>query len=384
MFSLLLLAVLAQQADPPWKRHTIDATLTGADGVRLLDINKDGLPDVATGWEEGRTVRTYYHPPQHRVRNVPAWRHETVAQVCAPEDAVFADVDQDGNIDVVSACEEKQPTGVFVHYGPEWTTQPIAEASPTKRWIYTLPVQLPKDKRTHILAGGKWNEPELAELRLLTPGAARADAWTSKLLGPIGWTMSLFQIDMNNDALPDFLVSDRKGPDSGIAWYEYPSWTRHSIALQGREVMFLDHGDINQDGLTDIAAAIRPSAIVWLERQGQSGLKWKEHSVPYPPNAGTAKAVAIGDLNQDGRMDLAFTCENALNGKEGVWWMEQLPSGQWKHHRISGPEGIKFDRMELRDLDGDGDLDLITTEERTPLGVIWYENPMKHQPVRRS
>ena len=43
---------------------------------------------------------------------------------------------------------------------------------------------------------------------------------------------------------------------------------------------------------------------------------------------------------------------------------------------ISGrTTGIKFDRIELLDLDQDGDLDLLTCEERDNLGLIWYENP---------
>jgi hypothetical protein len=99
--------------------------------------------------------------------------------------------------------------------------------------------------------------------------------------------------------------------------------------------------------------------------------------VPYPPNAGTAKAVAIGDLNGDGRADLAFTCENAKEGKHGVWWLEQTADGGWRPHSISGAEGIKFDRIELFDIDGDGDLDLLTTEEAAGLGVVWYENPLR-------
>jgi hypothetical protein len=44
-------------------------------------------------------------------------------------------------------------------------------------------------------------------------------------------------------------------------------------------------------------------------------------------------------------------------------------------HDIGGPEGEKFDRIEMLDLDGDGDLDLLTCEERDQLGVVWYENP---------
>ena len=44
---------------------------------------------------------------------------------------------------------------------------------------------------------------------------------------------------------------------------------------------------------------------------------------------------------------------------------------------ISGAAGTKFDRMELVDLDDDGDLDVITCEESESLGVIWYENPTR-------
>ncbi len=46
-------------------------------------------------------------------------------------------------------------------------------------------------------------------------------------------------------------------------------------------------------------------------------------------------------------------------------------------HPISGPQGIKFDLVKLLDLDGDGDLDVLTCEERDNLGVIWYENPLR-------
>ena len=34
-------------------------------------------------------------------------------------------------------------------------------------------------------------------------------------------------------------------------------------------------------------------------------------------------------------------------------------------------------RMEMLDMEGDGDLDLMTCEERGQLGVIWHENPTR-------
>ena len=43
----------AGERGEPWNRHTIDNSSRGADGIRLLDVNADGLLDIATGWEEG-------------------------------------------------------------------------------------------------------------------------------------------------------------------------------------------------------------------------------------------------------------------------------------------------------------------------------------------
>ena len=52
-------------------------------------------------------------------------------------------------------------------------------------------------------------------------------------------------------------------------------------------------------------------------------------------------------------------------------------------------KGIKHDKLMLDDLDGDGDLDIVTTEESgntglyfidRGLGLIWYENPLLSAP----
>src|ERR1700752_252896 len=75
---VLLLSFVAAPPGPAeepkgraWERHTVDSSISGADGVRLGDANGDGLPDIATGWEEGGVVRAYLHPGYAGVRK--AW-----------------------------------------------------------------------------------------------------------------------------------------------------------------------------------------------------------------------------------------------------------------------------------------------------------------------
>ena len=62
-------------------------------------------------------------------------------------------------------------------------------------------------------------------------------------------------------------------------------------------------------------------------------------------------------------------------------------ASKWTATSISGPEGFINDLLQLIDLDHDGDLDVVTVEEKGPylskgykgkeLGVIWYENPAR-------
>jgi hypothetical protein len=84
--------------------------------------------------------------------------------------------------------------------------------------------------------------------------------------------------------------------------------------------------------------------------------------------------VTVADVDLDGNSDLILTCEGAGGSKSGVIWAK-LPGTDV--FDISGSAGVKFDLAPALDLDGDGDLDVITTEETDNLGLIWYENPTK-------
>ena len=52
----------SQAQNKIWNRHVIDSSFSGADGVRLGDVNNDNLMDITTGWEEGGYTTVYLHP----------------------------------------------------------------------------------------------------------------------------------------------------------------------------------------------------------------------------------------------------------------------------------------------------------------------------------
>ena len=294
--------------------------------------------------------------------------------------------------DVVSSCEGRERT-MFVHWAPPreeylqpdaWRTAALP-ASRGKMWMFSLPLQIDDRHGPDLVAAAKGAGAEIGWWQ--APADPRAPSgWRWHPLYKAGWIMSLAAHDMDGDGDLDVVASDRKGSTRGCLWLENPgptaasnAWKEHRIGAGGEQVMFLDLVDWDGDGLTDVLAAVSGGDTLWLRRMSTDGLAWQQRHIPRPQNTGTGKSVRACDVDLDGRLDLVYSCENASGDKSGVVWMSRSAADPdaWETREISGPSGIKFDLLQVVDLDGDGDLDVMTCEERHNLGVIWYENPAR-------
>jgi hypothetical protein len=377
-----------------WERHVIDNSSFGADGVRPGDVNQDGLVDFVTGWEEGGIIRIYLHPGADSVQK--PWKKITIAEVNSPEDAVFIDLNLDGFTDVVS-CSEGNSKTVFVHWAPQnqldylnkekWRTEAFPHLQGKQQWMYCQPYLSEKVNGVHLYIGAKNEGAQIVNLFSLD-NHSTLEAWKSVPIYNAGWIMSLVHEDMDGDGAPDILLSDRKGKNRGCLWLKSPPgaeavadgyWEQHRLGEGNRQFMFLDYGDLDMDGLKDVVVACVEQEIIWYRRLDSQGDLWETITIPFPEHTGTGKSVRIADINLDGKNDLLFSCENARD-KYGIMWLEavgDISRNQWQAYDIGGIEGIKFDLLQVFDLDLDGDLDVITCEESSNLGVIWYENPTR-------
>jgi hypothetical protein len=397
-FAITLIADQSPAAEPgaPWLRHVIDDAGRGADGVKLRDVNGDGRLDITTGWEESGETRVYLHPRRDKVTG--KWPAVTVGKTRSVEDAVFTDLDADGAPDVVASCEGKE-RALFVHWGPRkeklldkasWQQAAIPVSQNRMMWMFAIEAELDGKEGVEVVAAGKGKGAEIGWMEI-PRGSRDVSAYRWHPISPVGWTMSLVALDMDGDGDRDVLVSDRKGSLRACRWLENPgpgpqlreSWKNHFIGGRDAEVMFLTVTDLDGDGLDDVLAAAKPARILVFRRKNKQGDGWERSEIPYADNMGSGKGIAAGDLDGDGRTDLIISCEHANPPKSGVTWLSCSGNpleDPWQRHEISGPDGIKFDRIELSDIDADGDLDVLTCEERHAgkgIGVFWYENRLR-------
>lgn len=392
-FLLIILAASGRSfADEIWQRYAIDSELRGADGVKLADANRDGLPDIVSGWEESGQARAYIHPGKSLATS--PWPKVDIGRTPSVEDAVWVDLNGDGQLDVLSSCEGREQSLRF-HLAPEdrsrllqsdaWQTKVFEESKAKTRWMFALPFPVakstkanPKNRALPAIAVASKNPNGM--LGLVERPSNNPKSWRITRLADADWIMSLILRDMNQDGLVDILYSDRKGKDSGIYWLQQPKdasakWKRHFVGAAGTEVMFLaEYAD-------SIYAAIKPNSFVRfdLHVDSRQNVQVSQEGFKVEPRnrIGNAKGIAVGDLDGDGVPEVVFSCESATAPKSGVVYLKQ-EEGKWQMHDVSGPDGIKFDLIELVDLDLDGDLDILTCEERHEgrgLGVIWYANP---------
>jgi hypothetical protein len=381
----------------PWSRHVIDDSSIGADGVRLLDVNGDGRLDCCTPWEQGGLIRVYLNPGRDRLRK--PWPAVTVGRVASPEDAVFCDVDADGHVDVVSCCEGKERS-IYIHWAPKdrkaylderaWRTTPIDCVRGKQMWMFCTPMDVDGRNGVDLIVGSKRKGGSVGWLE--APAEPRdAAAWRYHELSPAGWTMSLETVDMDGDGDLDVLLSDRKKEMRGVRWLEHPgpasvakgeSWKNHFVGGRKHNVMFLTRGDLDGDGVDEILAGTRNGRILLLRRDSSKLGGWSRFGMLNPFCCPWGKAIRVADVNLDGRMDLVHTGNKQKKPDcPAVSWLDLhalSPDGlDITVHDIGGLEGVKFDLIQMIDLDGDGDLDVMTCEERDNLGVVWYENPTR-------
>ncbi|HKE01872.1 MAG TPA: VCBS repeat-containing protein, partial [Planctomycetota bacterium] len=283
----------------------------------------------------------------------------TIPVGATPKAIVAVDVNYDGKVDLVTADPDED--GVTFHYGvgdgtfqPSFGLEHIGGHGPTA-----------------IVAGDltATGDSELAVANVYSQDVTTFGGYAGMQSPPLGTALtSIALADLNRDGMLDVVAGSpfnattgggtvyvllTTAPTGAFGTYGFAPATKLDVEAGCSAVAL---GDLNHDGHVDLATGHPPvnaagnSVGIWLGTQ--SGSFGAVHEVG--GGSGQLQALALGDLSGDGKLDVAATVGSQVmadlkfgtsNGFAAPTFYDDAPS----------PMGIR-----LADLDGDGNLDAVT------------------------
>ena len=352
-----------------WRKQVV--ATTGSHNMRVVDIGNDGDFDIfGANWSASKRVDLWKNlTDPASTLSLDKWTYIQVDN--NRSDRAFGlamgDLDGDGHGDIVSGTYfYRNPGGDLMG---KWSRVILPNNVDA-----VLIVDVDGDVLGDIIA------VNLPDVYWLESKDAQGRSWNATKIGAVpktphgnGQGYTLAQIVAGGK--PEIILA---GGD-GIYCFEIPanpstgSWPRTQITSPGSEEG-IGVGDIDGDGDIDICAGIEKGTgrVAWWENPGDGSGNWTIHEIGAMPDK-YADRFYTTDLNGDGRLDIIVSAANG--SKNGVYWWErpdQAKNPNWKLHTVVVQNTTNS--LDVADMDQDGDIDLIAAEHRGTEKVQIWEN----------
>lgn len=372
-------------AEPGWRRHTVFKGPCCTDGTRLADFDQDGSTDIVTSLEEAGDAILVFRFPS-------AWLPVAISAgaIRRPEDTLPIDVNGDGFPDLLASQENRShrhtlclnPGNAADARRPDrWRCSTVPASEGRRSWILAEPINVPGSQFAIVTAGKTSEDGKSGSIALFTGAGPDPAGWRLQTLdAKAEWVMSMMVADINGDGREDVAFVDRKGWARGLSWLEQPAepgapWARHRASRGVDNAM---DGHQHAGLFFSLEHAGRWEIVGYRLPAGRAELR-----LPLPAAWCEPRSFAVANFDNDPADEVAVLCTTTRFQMRRIVMLELDGHGAPK--TIASTPGYwwsqtKYDVGHAVDMDGDGDMDLLTDEEvygGDGLGVIWYENPTR-------
>jgi predicted outer membrane repeat protein len=332
----------------PDAQNTSAATVTDGNYVASGDFNGDGYVDLVTTSSDGSIA---WHENDGTGEFVSS---STIISLDQPEQVVVADIDNDGDLDIIAA---NYAVGSFadvvqlLNDGSGNFTQ--YNLGTTADEFFALDVgDIDGDGDLDVVAAA-YSSDEIMWWEQTNPGN-----WSLQTIANTDGPYSVELSDIDNDGDMDIVSTSFRDNQVQIHYNDGaadPTFT--STVIKSVNAVFeATTVDIDNDGDLDIVYGNwgLNEQLAWLENDGSANPDFTEHLIDNGP-WGTIYHISHGDLNGDGNVDLVVSDGAMFDG--GV--IQYLGDGTGNFSKSIIDDGSQSEANTLVDVDGDGDLDVV-------------------------
>ncbi|MCD4707291.1 MAG: VCBS repeat-containing protein [Candidatus Sabulitectum sp.] len=342
-----------------------------ADFATQSDWSGGSIPGPVINWENqfySQSGMEYLSYPGSLILGYDPVEHIISESVSAPTSVFAADIDSDGDIDILCASSGDDKVEWWENAngsGTSWQRRTIAEGFDNARSACTADIN--GDGYPDVL-GAAYNQGITWWENVDSSGTI----WTEHIVSTsFNGAYSAVAEDIDGDGDIDILGG--ADCDSEVSWWENTdgfgtAWTKHIITDSLAGVMAVYADDVDGDGDIDaLSAAHADDELSWWENTNGSGTSWERHFIS-DLNAGCS--VNSVDLDGDGDTDVLAT---SFFFGEISWWENVNGSGTSWNERIIDTD-FEFARSIYgKDIDGDGDIDVLGASY-IDNSITWWEN----------